>query len=159
MDIKKISQEIITQVVDENGVLKHEVKSQNVIVEREPDYVKLYIRDILRLNDIPKSGNEVLLAILRRMNYSNDIILISSIKKEIAEELGIKEITLRKAIELFVEKSILLRRDRSVYIINPYFFGRGKWEEIKKIRLLIEYSKEGKMVLKTDFELVDNGSY
>lgn len=156
MEIKKISQELITQIVDEDGIVKHEVKSLNVIVEKEPDYVKLYVRDILRLNDIPKSGNEVLFAILKRMNYSNDIILISYVKKEIAEELGIREITLRKSIELFVEKSILLRKDRSIYIINPFFFGRGKWDEIKKIRLLIEYSKEGKMMLKTDFELVDS---
>lgn len=159
METKRISQEIVTQIIDEDGLIKQEVKTQSSFIEREPDYVKLYIRDILRLNDIPKSGNEILLSILRRMTYSNDIILIASVKREIAEELGVKEITLRKAIELFVEKSILLRKDRGVYIINPYFFGRGKWEEIKKIRLLIEYSKEGKMMLKTDFELVDSSSY
>lgn len=159
METKRISQEIVTQIIDEDGLVKQEIKTQSSFIEREPDYVKLYIKDILRLNDIPKSGNEILLAILRRMTYSNDIILIASVKREIAEELNVKEITLRKAIELFVEKSILLRKDRGVYIINPFFFGRGKWEEIKKIRLLIEYSKEGKMMLKTDFELVENGSY
>lgn len=152
MDKKRISQEITTQMVDENGVLTKELKHQLSYVEREPDYVKLYIGDILRLKDIPRSGNEILLAILKRMTYNNDIALFAPVKREIANELKIKEITVSKAIELFTLKSILLRKDRGLYLINPYFFGIGRWEKIKEIRMQIVYSSEGKMILKTEFK-------
>ncbi len=149
---KRISQEITNHVINhETGEVNQEIKHQISFVEREPDYVKLYISDILRLTDIPKSSNDIMLAMLKRMTYNNDIALFAPVKREIANELSLKEVTICKAIELFAKKSIILRKDRGLYIINPYFFGRGKWEDIKKVRLQIEYSKGGRMILKTEF--------
>ena len=149
---KRISQEVTHTKTDLNGEVIEEVKNQVAYVEREPDYVKLYISDILRLQDIPKSGNDILLAIIKRMTYNNDIALFAPVKREIASDLGIKEITVSKAIELFTNKSILLRKDRGLYLINPFFFGRGKWDDIRKVRLQVIYSEEGRMILKTEFE-------
>lgn len=151
-DIKSISSEITTLVKKEDGSFLEEKKVTTSFMEREPDYVKLYIKDILRLSDIPNSGNSILFAILKRMTYNNDIALYAPVKREIATELDLKEVTVSKAIELFASKSILIRKDRGLYIINPYFFGRGKWEEIRKIRLEIIYSASGRMILKTEFE-------
>jgi hypothetical protein len=151
-NIKRISQEITNHAINhETGEITKETKHQISFVEREPDYIKLYISDILRLTDIPKGSNDIMLAMLKRMTYNNDIALFAPVKREIANELGLKEITISKAIELFAKKSIILRKDRGLYIINPYFFGRGKWEDIKKVRLQIEYSKEGRMILKAEF--------
>jgi Firmicute plasmid replication protein (RepL) len=149
---KKLVKEFTHQVVDENGELKEMKQSQVFSVEREPDYVKLYVDDVMKLSDIPKSASSVLFAIVRRMSYTNDIALYAPIKREIEAELGIKEVTLKKAIDLFIDKSILFRKARGLYTINPYLFGRGKWEDIKKVRLGVEYSKAGKTVLKTEFE-------
>ena len=151
-DIKSISSEITTSIKKEDGSLLEERKITTSFMEREPDYVKLYIKDILRLSDIPNSGNSILYAILKRMTYNNDIALYAPVKREIAMELDLKEVTVSKAIELFTNKSILIRKDRGLYIINPYFFGRGKWEEIRKIRLEIVYSASGRMMMKTEFE-------
>jgi hypothetical protein len=153
---KRISQEITSQIVNnETGEISKEIKHQVAFVEREPDYVKLYISDIFRLTDVPKSSNDIMLAMIKRMTYNNDIALFAPVKREIAKELGLKEVTISKAIELFVKKSIILRKDRGLYIINPYFFGRGKWEDIKKIRLQIDYSEKGRMIMKTEFTLVE----
>lgn len=151
-DLKSISSEIKTTVVDLDGVVNHEKIITTSFLEREPDYVKLYIKDILRLSDIPNSGNSILLAILKRMTYNNDIALYAPVKREIASELELKEVTVSKAIELFTNKSILIRKDRGLYIINPYFFGRGKWEDIRKIRLEVVYSASGRMIMKTEIQ-------
>jgi hypothetical protein len=152
MNERKIIQRNNVQILDENGVVKEENKTTIFSIGREPDYVKIYLNDILRLNDIPKSSNAILLAILRRMTYDNDIALFAPVKRQIAKELDIKEVTISKAIELFVEKSILFRKDRGLYLINPYFLGKGRWEEISSVRLQVIYSKEGRMILKTEFE-------
>jgi hypothetical protein len=152
MNDKKIIQRNNVQIIDENGVIKEENKTTVFTIGREPDYVKIYLNDILRLNDIPKSSNAILLAILRRMTYDNDIALFAPVKRQIAKELDIKEVTISKAIELFVQKSILFRKDRGLYLINPYFLGRGRWEDISSIRLQIIYEKTGRMILKTEFE-------
>jgi len=151
-DIKSITSEIKTLVIDSDGVVNEERKVTTSFIDREPDYVKLYIKDILRLSDIPNSGNSILLAILKRMTYNNDIALYAPVKREIALELELKEVTVSKAIELFTNKSILIRKDRGLYVINPYFFGRGKWEDIRKIRLEIVYSPSGRMIMKTEIQ-------
>lgn len=148
---KKLTQQITTSYISSEGELIEKNDIQSFSVEREPDYIKLYLNDILRINEIPKSGGGILFSILRRMTYNNDVALYAPIKEEIANELNIKQVTISKAIELFVEKSILIRKARGLYILNPYFFGKGRWEDIKKIRLSVEYSKKGKMILKTEF--------
>ena len=150
---KKIIQEVTSQVIDSDGVVVEKSKLTTGWVGVEPDYVKLYLQDLLRISDIPKSSNLILSCILKRMAWStNEIVLIAPVKRQIAMELEISTETIAKAIELFTEKSILIRKDRSFYIVNPYFFGRGKWEEISQIRLTVEYSAKGKMILKTNFD-------
>jgi hypothetical protein len=42
-----------------------------------------------------------------------------------------------------------------LYLINPFFFGRGKWDDIRKVRLQVIYSEEGRMILKTEFETLN----
>jgi len=150
---KKIIQEVTKTTTDQNGKFLSESKRTTGYANREPDYVKLYLQDLLRLKDIPKTSNSILLSILKRLSYdSNEIILISHVKNLIAKELEISVVTISKAIEAFTDKSILLRKGRGVYLVNPYLFGRGKWEEIEKIRLSVTYSEEGKMFLRTEFD-------
>ena len=149
---KKIVQQV-TQKVVEDGELKSSSETTVYQVEREPDFVKMYLQDLLRISDIPKASNSILLSILKRMTYgTNEIVLILPVKKSIAKELGISLITITKAIEAFTEKSILIRKDRGFFLVNPYFFGKGKWEEIREIRLAVEYSRKGKMILRTTFD-------
>lgn len=150
MDKTTIKQQIVSQRVDEHGVVKEEYTTTTLTLEREPDYVKLYIKDVLRLTDIPNSGNSILFCILKRMSYNSEIALFAPVKKGIALELGISEPTVSKAIELFANRSILLRIDRGLYVVNPFFFGRGKWEDIKKVRISIVYSENGRMIIKPE---------
>lgn len=147
---KKISQELKREFVNSStGEITHQITETSSYVEREPDYVKIYIQDILKLKDLPKSSNSILLSILKRMGYNHQITLIAPIKRQIAEELSVELVTISKAIESFCKKDILIRQDRGLYIVNPYFFGRGKWEDIKKIRMTIEYSAKGRMFLRS----------
>jgi DNA-binding MarR family transcriptional regulator len=151
-DTKKISTQITNSLIDENGEMVSTEMITTKFIEREPDYVKLYITDILKLSNISKSNNDILLAILKRMNYNNEVFLLSYVKEEIAEELGLKAVTISKALGVLTQKSILIRKARGCYLINPFFFGRGKWEDIKKIRLELSYDSKGKHIYKVEIE-------
>ena len=39
---------------------------------------------------------------------------------------------------------------KGVYIANPFLFARGSWENIKKIRLLVEYNEYGRFLIKDE---------
>jgi Firmicute plasmid replication protein (RepL) len=137
---KKITTAIIKDIVNADGELIRHEEIKTFKVDREPDFIKLYIGDILRLKDIPKGMNAVLWSLLRRMNYQNEIVLIGYIKKQIEEELNIKDVTIRKSLETFVEKGIMIRKARGIYVFNPLLFGRGSWDEIRTLRLTVTYS-------------------
>jgi len=46
---------------------------------------------------------------------------------------------IEKIIGVYVKRGVLIRKDRGIYLFNPYLFGRGKWQDVNKIRLSISY--------------------
>jgi hypothetical protein len=146
-----LKEETIQSINYDTGELIEESSIKTFKVDKEPDFIKLYTDDILRLKDVPKGMNGVILSLLKRMNYQNEVYIISHVKKQIAEELDIKEVTIRKALDTFVKKEILIRKDRAVYMFNPKLFGRGSWEDIRKLRLTITYERGKGRDFETEF--------
>ena len=137
-----------TQMLDmETG----EVHIQKVVTKRkvskEPDFIKLYLDDVMKLNDIPKKKTDILYLLLRKMNYDNEITVVASHKREIAKELECSVINIDKTLFLLVSKDILIRKDRGIYVANPLLFGKGRWEDIEELRLQLRYNKhDGKRI-------------
>jgi DNA primase len=46
---------------------------------------------------------------------------------------------LNKAIDTFYKKGLFIRVARGVYMADPELFARGKWEDIRELRLVIDY--------------------
>ena len=134
-----------TTTIDvETGEVKE--YSQESVIPKEPDYVKLYLADLVMLNDIPKWVSGILYELLKRMNYQNEIVLNSEIKKRIAKELDIVPKTIDNALVTFVKKNVLFRSGVGVYLANPFLFGKGEWNNIRKIRLSVGYGTKGKEI-------------
>lgn len=148
MSKKKKTVRISTNtVVDHNTgeVLRTEIL-QTGSKETEPAFVKLYIDDIRRLNDLPQYANKLMYALARSMGYSNIVSMYKPIKVLICQETGIAMESLNRAVKLLKKTGILIPvgEGRGLYRMDPNLFGRGKWEDIKKLRLSIDYTLEGK---------------
>lgn len=116
-------------------------------VSREPDFVKLYLDDVMKLNDIPKKKTDVLYLLLKKMNYDNEITVVASHKREMAKELDCSVINIDKTLHLLVNKGVLIRKDRGVFFANPLLFGKGSWQDIEELRLQLRYNKhDGKQI-------------
>ena len=141
-----------------------EIKEESTVFkdkfESEPAYVKFYTADMLYLADIPSGLNTILIALLKRMSYDNDIFINSSLKRIIEAETVKKFETVNKSISQFVKGNILIRKDTGHYFFNPYIFGRGQWKDIKSIRVTIDYTLDGRrftsVVESIDPEEVEN---
>jgi hypothetical protein len=96
---------------------------------------------------LPESNNTILMALLSGINYHNQIFITKTTKDILLSQLNIAEITFRKALKSFVDKGLLTKFDSHTYVVNPHIFGRGKWQDVKKIRMLVEYSEEGRILL------------
>jgi len=132
----------------ETGEITETSTTKTFQAESEPNYIKLYIEDISYLNKLPKGMDSLIYELIKYINYQNEIILNSHIKKKIAERIGKGERHINNSITKLVKHEILIRIDRGVYQINSYIFGKGSWKDIikhrksLKLEVFYEYQKE-----------------
>ena len=147
---KMIYEETTTHTDHETGEQRTTSKRKKFEVIKEPNYIKLYLRDLCKLNDIPKSGNDTLNELLLLADYQNEIVLNSAVKGRICFTLGIKKPSLDNNISRLTKEGIIKRIDRGIYILNPNLFGRGDYQDIKKLRIEWEYSDKGRELKKVE---------
>ena len=141
----KIKQSVETEVLNEYGEIVSKRANRVLNWGNEPQYIKLYLQDILYLSDLPKHHEKILFELLKRATYAGEkygmeITLNAGIKKRIAENLGIKNIrSINNTLSDLVKGKILFRADIGVYTLNPYLFGKGDWQDISRLRLEINY--------------------
>lgn len=146
--------EVITTIDEKTGKIdtRESTKTTTYSKDVEPDFVKLYVADIVRLKDLPPATEKLLLLIVRNMNYNNTFMNHKFLKEMMIKELGIKMDTLNKGITNLRKKGILIpvKGARGLYFVDPELFARGKWEDIRNLRLVIEYNSDGTKSLKSN---------
>lgn len=144
--LKKVNKVITNKVTDiETGEIKFEEEYIEAYTDKEPDYVKMYLQDIVALNNLPKGLDRVINILLKSMSYDNMIILNSFVKKKMAEELGYKTVqVLNNNINKLVNAEILYRKGTGTYQVNAKYFGKGNWKDIQEIRLQQRYTEYGR---------------
>lgn len=147
---KQVFVQEVTQIETINGEVIS-TSSQNISVfEKEPPYVKLYLEDIGRLNNLNSSEQKVINELVFNMGFNNVVPSYKPVKELIAKRLGMQYNTLDKAIKELNRKGILIRQARGLYIMDPNIFGRGSWRDVKKIRMTIEYAEDGTKRINTE---------
>lgn len=132
------------EIVDTHtGEIIRRKRFTNALIEKEPPHVKIYLEDIAKINDLPPAAAKVLNILVQNMGYNNMVPMLKPFKEVICNSLNIKMNTLEKVIALLKEKQILHTFARGLYILDPYLFAKGKWENIKNLRLIIEYDEKG----------------
>lgn len=146
----KRSKTTIRGKMDENGEL-HEFEYNNTFDwGEEPPYVKVYFQDILYLQDVSKKYLGVMYALLKRVSYAGDenplcVTINKGTKKNICKEIGWKNpVSIDNAIQVLMKGGIIRRVERGMYQFNPYFFGRGNWADISKVRMSVDYDAHGR---------------
>jgi hypothetical protein len=130
-------------VVDHNtGEILKSTTENTIVLPKEPDFVKLYLSHITHLTNLPNWTNPILHEFLAIMNYQNEIILNSAIKKRIAKKLGVQMGSIDNAIQHYVKKMVLTRIEIGIYRANPFIFGKGEWKNIRGIRIQLSYDFE-----------------
>jgi Cu/Ag efflux pump CusA len=158
----KVMKEYRRETVNhETGEVEVTENIQERVVSKEPSFVKLYLRDVMFLQDLSPSLNTVMYQLLSAMDYENMVVVNVGMKRIIAERVGLSFSSVNNAITAFVKGHLLERRETGVYRVNPYLFAKGDWKSIQKIRLEVIYSLEGKSlrtILNDDVEEVQSDS-
>lgn len=148
---KKVIRSNSKEVIDhQTGEIHETVINSTFFVEKEPEYIKMYVSDIARLKNLPTGMQPILMELIKSMGYNNVIPAYKPIKEMICRNLGIKMDYLNKSIDAFYKAGLLIRLHRGIYMADPELFARGKWEDIRNLRLVVEYKKDGTKQLKSN---------
>jgi len=140
----------IETIVDK---LTGEIISEKTTSQRftsEPEFVKLYLNDVIKLFELSGTTKTVFLALIRKMNYDNEIVLAGAMKEELAASTKLKKNTFEHSIGDLVTKGVLFKKGNNYYIVNPTLVGKGSWEHVQKIIMTFTYDRNGRMI-KTDY--------
>lgn len=141
---KQLKTESIIHIDNESGeVLSSESFVSSNSYDTEPSYFKIYVDDLARLAEVPKGMTAILLELVKNMSYGNVIPAYMPVKQAVCNNLGISINYLNKAIDTFYRKGIFIREARGFYRADPELFGKGKWKDVKELRLQIEYRQDG----------------
>jgi hypothetical protein len=148
--MKNVITQNITEHIDyDTGEHKSTYINSTYKLDAEPPFVKVYLEHIIYLNNLPKGSSAILSALMRSINYEGKLIITGYVKKEIAKKLNLKNVSsISNSITMFVKKDILRRIGTGAYVTNPFYFARGKWEDISRLRaeylkINITYNEDG----------------
>ncbi len=123
-------------------------EKQTEVYSTEPDYIKLYLHDLMYLSDLPERYAKVLFALLPQASWAKDgmrVTVTAGSKRLMCKDLGFKSTqTISNALSDMTKANILHRIETGVYALNPMFFGRGDWRDIQALRLKVDYKLTGK---------------
>ena len=100
----------------------------------EPAYVKFYIDDLASLQKLTAGETQILLYVAACADYKGMIALPAGIKKRIASSASCSDGAVNNSVNKFCKNNILRKEGGGLYELNPDFFARGKWREIRERR-------------------------
>lgn len=158
-----IKETYTSEIIDrETNKVIRSITNQKKSYGEEPSYVKLYLRDVLYLSDIPKKHNKILYELLKRSTYAGDgmeVCLSAGLKRIMMKSLGYKSVQpIDNALCDLTKGKILYRIETGVYKFNPYLFGKGDWQDISNLRLEINYDDIKGKTFKTVCEYDNNSN-
>lgn len=114
-------------------------------MEKEPAYVELYVDGILRLPRLSKDQYALLFTLLQRAykadaidNLGMCIVMTPLVKADISKSLGFThKQTIDNLLSHLVSMHYLYKYGCGIFRINPYIFGKGKMEDIIKLRKVV----------------------
>lgn len=149
MEEKKKTENVIkdTQtVINTSGEILNVDQHLSIPVGDEPPYYKVYLQDLSNVLGLAPAEHMVWEVLCSNMSFNNIVVLIKPIKDMLVETTGKKYETIRAAIKSLVAKGLLMRQARAVYMVNPKYAARGKWQDIKALRMTIDYNAQGRNI-------------
>jgi len=160
----KVYRQITKQQLDKDGNINYfEETKESFMARDEPDFIKLYLDHVLVHKDLSVKLSPILVQVCKLANYADHqqggmmIFLNSYTKEQIRKNLNYTSVKMvEKSIASLVNSKIIIRKSRGAYLLNPYYFGKGHWTDIKKIRATIDFNT-GEFIPELEFDVRDGG--
>lgn len=134
--------------VDVSGDLKRVISDEVLYVDREPDYIKIYVDTMLAFQGEDTQLSPYIIALCRHMTWANDpheefrctVRTDKIVRNNVCKALGCSESQFFRAVQQMKKSNILIpieidgKELRGIYFVNPWVVGHGEWRDIKELR-------------------------
>lgn len=112
----------------------------------EPPFIKMYVKMVAALRSLPQETNSLITSLISRMSFANQLQKVNLTAEEIAdicEECNISGWTYRQQMKRLIQIGVIAPKTKptgkkmsyhGTFYINPEYFGKGDWDDIKQIR-------------------------
>lgn len=134
-----------TVIDTQTGDIVRQEKVEKKKISREPDYIKVYYKAMMAINEISEVPLDFLLALSSQLGYSNGNSIYfynnSLTRKNIADYCDVKDGMIKVYIKRSVACGLLFPVSRGIYEVNPWLIAKGKWENIRELQANFEFVK------------------
>lgn len=120
---------------------EHDIKRKT---STEPDYIKLYYKTMMAVQEIDQIPLDFLLALSAQISFANGEKVLfynnRTTRRAIADYCKCGDNWVSKLIKTSADKGILFKtHDRGTYEVNPWILAKGKWEHIRELQASFEF--------------------
>lgn len=115
-----------------------------VIKGERTSFVLAFVSNLTTLYGL-NVQHDLLNEMLKDMNNANIITLNSYWKKKTKIKIKLSISRTEYWIAQFCDQNILTKIDRATYIVNPYLWGKGSIEKIRKLRIQYDGVKQNEL--------------
>lgn len=144
MSPKKTDRVLENTIIETDGngeVTRFEKSSVDLKNEERPQYFIMYTAHLSAMRGLSKRATDILSSILQnRVTWTNEVWLDTVAKNELADEFNTTLQTIKNAVGELVKKDIILMkkvRGGYKYKLNTHLFGRGRFNELEKMKIQI----------------------
>jgi len=132
----------------------------NIEPTQEPEFIKLYLKDVGKLWELDNSGQIIFGEMLKLVTYNpsdsihNLVILSAARKQRICEKLSNKQSTAyvyyKRGLTNLIDKKVIYSLEKDTYLINPDICAKTNWtnvEMLKSIKLEITYEASSRTLI------------
>lgn len=109
----------------------------------EPEFVKLYVRDLCRVKGLSSTQYKIFNFMLANMNAENVVSFGPRTKEKFLLEQDVKPQTFNNNIAKLIEASLIARIGRNEFVINKQYAVKVDWTKVQSIVWKTVYSKDG----------------
>lgn len=114
-------------------------------VLKEPDFVKVYIRDLCNVKGLSSTQYKIFNFMLENMNVDNVVAFgpRTKAKEAFLTKHSLKPQTFNNNVGRLIDASLIKRIGRSEFLVNKQYAVRVDWSSVQKIVWESTYSKDG----------------
>lgn len=114
-------------------------------ISEEPDFVKLYIKDVCTVKGLTAPLYKMFNFMLNNMNYENAVSYGMSTKRKFLKENDIANSTFDNYVSKLIKANLIERIGKGEFRINKKYATKVPWSKVQSIEWTTKYSRDGKV--------------